>query len=120
MRALEVQYIVLIGAVPLETGHEQAASQSRELATQAAYFLPAFNQADGQCEVTCNTEEVDTASFSATSEPKTCVGTLKVEALFPEWHSVLFTSVTSDCLLVYLQKWVVLAGVLHWQQHVWA
>lgn len=64
--------------MPPSKGRDQATSQLQELATKAAYFLPSFDQADGQCEVTCNTEEVDTASVSSTSEPRTCVGTLKV------------------------------------------
>lgn len=64
--------------MPLDIRQVQATSQSQELATKAAYFLPTFDQADGHCEVTCNTEEVDTASVYSTSEPKTCVGTLKV------------------------------------------
>lgn len=73
-------YVVFAGAVPLELGQVQATSQIQELATKAAYFLPTFDQADGQCEVTCNNEEVDTASIYSTSEPRTCVGTLKVES----------------------------------------
>lgn len=78
LRALEIDYVDLAGAVPLELGQVQATSQSQELATTAAYFLPTFDQADGQCEVTCNTEKVDTAIVYSTSEPRTCVGTLKV------------------------------------------
>lgn len=75
--------------MPPETGHEQATPQSWELATKPAYFLPSFDQADGQCEVTCNAEEVDTASFSSTSEPRTCVGTLKVRRPYQlsEWQA---------------------------------
>lgn len=70
----KVQYVF---SAALGTGGGQA---SQELVTKAAYFLPLFKQADGLCEVTCNTQEVDTASISATSEPKTCVGTLQVRS----------------------------------------
>lgn len=93
MRALEIEFVLLAGAVPPELGQVQATSQSQELATKPAYFLPTFDQADGQCEVTCNTEDVDTASIYSTSEPRTCVGTLKVRKLY-SWSPAIIPHVS--------------------------
>ena len=59
---------------------DQAVVQRSELSSQAAYLLPARDVAERACKVTCNGVEV-ASTLDSETEPKSCVGTLKVRCL---------------------------------------